>query len=101
LALALVASPALTVIGDAHAALVGAGQHAHAAGSVTDGTREPAPDSLLFALEHASHCCSHVTADMPVAALPALAWPLRESLPLPASLPLDKRRAPLLRPPIA
>lgn len=101
LALAMLVNPALSAIGDAHAALVGAGLHAHAPHAAKDAqASEPAPDSLLFALEHAAHCCVHVAADHTVLALPAPAWFTREGLPRPDALPLDTRRATLLRPPI-
>lgn len=101
LALAMLASPALSVIGDAHAALFGAALHAHEVNPAERAqASEPAPDSLLFALEHAAHCCVHVTADNSLLAFPAMRWPAAERLPRPAPLPLDTRRAALLRPPI-
>ncbi|KRG42846.1 hypothetical protein ARC20_10530 [Stenotrophomonas panacihumi] len=101
LALAMLLNPALTVIGDAHAALVGASLHAHEANAAQGPqASEPAADSLLFALEHAAHCCAHVTADNTVLPLAAPAWSTRERLPRPAALPLAVRRTSLLRPPI-
>lgn len=100
LALAMCVNPALVAIGDAHSALMGAQLHAHDAGSVASAEAEPASDSLLFALEHAAHCCAHVVADARMPAMPAPAWSDALGLPRPASLRLHPRPASLLRPPI-
>ncbi len=101
LALAMLVNPAVAVIGDAHAALAGVSQHAHDAGEAKSDAVEPAPTSLLFALEHAAHCCGQLTADVPALALPAQRLSARNDLPPPPRLPLSARQASLLRPPIA
>jgi hypothetical protein len=100
LAFAMLVNPALMAIGDAHSALMGAQLHAHDAGETATQDAEPARDTLLFALEHAAHCCAHVVADMHALALSSPAWSTRVALPRPAPLRLHARPAALLRPPI-
>ena len=105
LLLAVLANPVLAALGDLHEvqggvghAHVGDAHHEDVAGAHAD---EEGDGSLLHALMHASHCCGHLTAILPAAAL-VLGSLAPVAVPVAATTPAPRARPEsLLRPPIS